>query len=115
MSWYIDSKNVSSAGGPVALPSLSQGSALTLTTTTAPNILATAAFTLTLPAASATYRGMTWTISSATFAITYSGTFKYSTAKGTWTAVTGSTYVSATTSLLHYVYCDGTRWLVSCE
>ena len=110
MSWYIDSKNVSSAVGQVA-----QGSALTLATTTAPNILATAAFTLTLPAASATYRGMTWTISSATFAITYSGTFKYSTTKGTWTAVTGSTYVSATTSLLHYVYCDGTRWLVSCE
>lgn len=106
---------VSVAVGQVGLPSLSQGTALTLAATTAPNILATAAFTLTLPAASATYRGMTWAVSSAGQVVTYSGTFKYSTAKGTWTTVTGSTYASSASSLLHYVYCDGATWLISLE
>ena len=30
-------------------------------------------------------------------------------------SVSAGTYASATTSLLHYLYCDGTTWLVSLE
>ena len=101
--------------GQVALPNLSQGTALTLAATTAPNILATSAFPLTLPAASATYRGLSWVLSSQGNVVTYSGTFKYSTAKGTWTSVSSSTYASLATSLLHYVYCDGSAWFISLE
>jgi hypothetical protein len=99
--------------GQFQAPSLSQGSALSLVVTTAPNIKATAAFTLTLPAASATYAGMTWQVSSQGNVVTYSGTFKYIAAtRNSWTTISASTYASPATALWHTVYCDGTSWLI---
>ena len=75
------------AQGQISTPTLSQGTALSLAATTAPNIKATTAFTLTIPATSATYAGLTWQVSAAGYVVTYSGTFKYITAtRNSWTS-----------------------------
>jgi hypothetical protein len=71
------------------------------------------AFTLTIPATSTTYAGMTWQMSSQGYVITYSGTFKYITAtRNSWTVISASTYASPATALWHTLYCDGTSWLI---
>ena len=98
----------------VKVTTQAQPSALSLSATTPQVLVAGGAFTLTLPAASSTYAGMTWMVYSTGYAITYAGTLKYCTAPGTWTT-SSTTYASGAGYLKHVLSCDGATWYLRLE